>query len=69
MKALVMTAQDAREFEKLGGLTITKAHSQHHLSFFRSGMDMNGKAATLLFQHGGSVGFRWRHGRLRLPAA
>ena len=24
MKALVMTAQDAREFEKLGGLTITK---------------------------------------------
>ena len=24
MKALVMTTQDAREFEKLGGLTITK---------------------------------------------
>ena len=27
MKALVMTAQDAREFEKLGGLTITKGYS------------------------------------------
>ena len=24
MKSIIMTAQDAREFEKLGGLTITK---------------------------------------------